>query len=347
MTIQYLANRRITGLVADTKPTSVQTNTIFEELDSGRIFLWNGSSWISLDKTFFRKTFYQSSFMDFGDPPEYAPWMGGDIINTQTLDRVVLTVPYNGKITKISLDNIVTELLEICYLYLPLALSLLTSGGKIGSSYVTRYGQKIDTSHTGIGKKFKDVGIILKKVGTPTGTCVVKVYDGDGSTVVATSNTFKVSDLSTIFNTTLFLLDSVVTVEADTRVVVEYSGGDSSNYIEIALGDTAGGAGANTTQTEWNGSSWTSTSTLDCVMYFPSYVKTASNGNFTITMVVRKNGVDQSMSLTSSATGLTSSTSNPVSFSAGDTIVIKLSLSGGTSGTYHFHMFWDMELENT
>lgn len=34
------------GLAADTKPTSVPTNTKFEETDTGKIFYYNGSSWV-------------------------------------------------------------------------------------------------------------------------------------------------------------------------------------------------------------------------------------------------------------------------------------------------------------
>lgn len=45
MTITYLDGKRIQGLNSDTKPTSVETNSLFEETDTGSRSWYNGTTW--------------------------------------------------------------------------------------------------------------------------------------------------------------------------------------------------------------------------------------------------------------------------------------------------------------
>ena len=45
MTINYLDSKRIQGLSADTKPTNVQTNSIFEQTDTNTRYWYDGSIW--------------------------------------------------------------------------------------------------------------------------------------------------------------------------------------------------------------------------------------------------------------------------------------------------------------
>ena len=45
MTIKYLDSRRISGLSTDTKPTNVETNTIFIETDTDVRRWFDGTGW--------------------------------------------------------------------------------------------------------------------------------------------------------------------------------------------------------------------------------------------------------------------------------------------------------------
>ena len=46
MTLQYLSGKRIIGLAADAKPSNVPANSEIWEIDTGKIFFYNGVSWI-------------------------------------------------------------------------------------------------------------------------------------------------------------------------------------------------------------------------------------------------------------------------------------------------------------
>ena len=53
MTINYLDSKRLQGLSADTKPTNVQTNSIFIETDTAKRYWYNGTLWkLNLDSDF-------------------------------------------------------------------------------------------------------------------------------------------------------------------------------------------------------------------------------------------------------------------------------------------------------
>lgn len=46
MTIQRITNSLLYGLSSDTKPTNYATNTVWNEIDTGNIYTWNGSTWV-------------------------------------------------------------------------------------------------------------------------------------------------------------------------------------------------------------------------------------------------------------------------------------------------------------
>jgi hypothetical protein len=48
MTIKYLSGNRISGLEADTKPTSIPTDSEFFETDTDKTYTFNGSSWVEI-----------------------------------------------------------------------------------------------------------------------------------------------------------------------------------------------------------------------------------------------------------------------------------------------------------
>lgn len=143
------------------------------------------------------------------------------------------------------------------------------SGNVYSGSSTEMYGQKLDSGHSGIGKVIVNVDTPVKKYGSPTGTATIRVYAGDGTTMLAESSGLDVSTLTTSYVNKRFVLSPRATLEANSRVVIYYSGGDSSNYINIGVGDV-GGAGSNTSSTRWNGSNWASPTTRDTKMTFDS-----------------------------------------------------------------------------
>ena len=46
MALKWFAGNRITGLAADTKPTTVATDSEFLETDTKKRFIWSGSAWV-------------------------------------------------------------------------------------------------------------------------------------------------------------------------------------------------------------------------------------------------------------------------------------------------------------
>ena len=146
------------------------------------------------------------------------------------------------------------------------------TGGSENSANIhsgSMYGQKLDSGHSGIGKVIVKVDTPVKKYGSPTGTATIRVYAGNGTTILAESSGLDVSTLTTSYVNKSFVLSPEATLETNSRVVIYYSGGDSSNYINIGVGDV-GGAGINTSSTRWNGSNWASPTTRDTKMTFDS-----------------------------------------------------------------------------
>ena len=45
MTVSYMDAKRITGLSTDTKPTNVETNSIFVETDTANRYWFDGTTW--------------------------------------------------------------------------------------------------------------------------------------------------------------------------------------------------------------------------------------------------------------------------------------------------------------
>lgn len=146
------------------------------------------------------------------------------------------------------------------------------TGGSENSANIhsgSMYGQILESGHSGIGKIILRVDTPVKKYGSPTGNATIRVYAGNGTTILAESSGLDVSTLTTSYVNKTFVLSSNATLEANSRVVIYYSGGDSSNYINIGVGDV-GGAGSNTSSASWNGSSWVSPTTRDTKMTFDS-----------------------------------------------------------------------------
>lgn len=129
-------------------------------------------------------------------------------------------------------------------------------------------------SFTGDGTKLARGRFYLRKVGSPTGNAVAKIYLSDGGSpaaptgsALATSNNFDVSTLSTVFNIEDFEFEDEFTLVNTTSyfIVVEYSGGDSSNRIEFGYDGSSPTHGGN--YATLTGTTWTGDATKDGVFY--------------------------------------------------------------------------------
>jgi hypothetical protein len=141
-------------------------------------------------------------------------------------------------------------------------------------------------SITGDGNKLTSVTLKLRKVGSPTGNAVVKLYTHSGTfgtssvpttPLLATSKNFDVSTLTTSLADYKIEFDDseFYTLVNTTKYVIaiEYSGGTASDYIELGY-DAAGAHGGN--MSTYNGSVWSAVAADD--LFF--YVRT--NGDVTI-----------------------------------------------------------------
>lgn len=112
------------------------------------------------------------------------------------------------------------------------------------------------------------IGFFLKKTGSPTGNAVVKIYAaGTAKVLLATSNTLDVSTLTTTMTMKDFTFaeDTYLYGAGRYEVMMEYTGGDSSNYVVIASasGDTVPGSFV-----RFNGTtSWSYFPTSEAIFY--------------------------------------------------------------------------------
>lgn len=94
------------------------------------------------------------------------------------------------------------------------------------------------------------VSFFLSKFGSPTGNAVAKIYATSGThgtsavptgTALATSGNVDVSTLTGSYALTEFTFSQLVLLSENTTycVVIEYSGGDVSNYVQVGIDATA------------------------------------------------------------------------------------------------------------
>lgn len=151
----------------------------------------------------------------------------------------------------------------------------LYAGGATGSAQ----------SVTGDGNKLTSVSLYLRKVGSPTGNAVVKLYAHSGTfgsssvptgAALATSKNLDVSSLGTSYAVKKIDFDDseFYTLVNATKycIAIEYSGGDSSNRLEVGY-DAGGSHGGN--KATYTGS-WSADASDDLCFY----VRT--NGDVTI-----------------------------------------------------------------
>ena len=152
-----------------------------------------------------------------------------------------------------------------------------------GSSGTTMYGVYADAT---VDFWFSTCQVQIKKVGSPTGSCFVRVYDIDGTTILGESGLKNVADISTSYTNYDFTFRSRYRMQHGMRVVLvfNYDGGgsatgNSSNYLKVAIGgvNSAGGSWEST-EFSVNGG-WNNPTTREPIMKFP--INTITNNTFT------------------------------------------------------------------
>jgi len=114
------------------------------------------------------------------------------------------------------------------------------------NAFRNRWGEEFTPTSALIGKKIVGIRFILKSFGSPTGIMTAKIFD-QTDTLKATMGTIDASLVPT--NPTSYDLfgDSYTIPAAETtRIFIEYTGGDVSNFIYVNTAFPDGFDGANT-----------------------------------------------------------------------------------------------------
>lgn len=121
----------------------------------------------------------------------------------------------------------------------------LGAGADSNGDVFTRAGFNADTASSFLvnrGSPLLEADFYLRKSGSPTGTLTVRVRNINDS-IKATMGTLDVSTLTGSFAEKLFInLGNTYRLVTGDKILAEYSGGDSSNYVLISKRDTLSGA---------------------------------------------------------------------------------------------------------
>lgn len=184
-----------------------------------------------------------------------ANWGLAYVVGTQRL----CDVPWQASTTYAAADNFRCPTVpngckyhpQYIWLHTPLENmgASLYGGAAIGAGFLAAA-----PTFTGV-VKFSNIAFKVKKNGSPTGNAYAKLYNGAGA-LIATSNALDVSTLTSSFAWKYFTFASAqaITSAANHQVVVEYTGGDASNYIMV--GTYASGASGLTGRTYTSGPTW-------------------------------------------------------------------------------------------
>jgi len=135
------------------------------------------------------------------------------------------------------------------------------------STSTSRRGIKILSGSSAIGKIIRKVSTKMRGVSSPTGNLTFKVYRSGSA--ISTSNTLDVSTLTSSFVLKELLLDTKVTLQADDRVVAEYTDATGSMAVHFLYNNSPSTIASGFNHTSWNGSAW-SDITYDLMFAFDS-----------------------------------------------------------------------------
>ncbi|MBI5044639.1 MAG: hypothetical protein HZC02_01825 [Candidatus Levybacteria bacterium] len=185
---------------------------------------------------------------------------------------------YNGSITSIRDINTKT----------PFGVASIASYSETNADSYASLG---NGTITGVAQSFTNTAVVntiakvrfyLKKNGTPTGNATAKLYTHSGTlgtssvptgTALAVSDAFDVSTLTTTATLSDFVFSNYTnwySMVASTNYVVsiEYSGGDSSNYVQVGYDNSSPSHGGNYSE---NTGSWAANSGRDVAFYLQTF----------------------------------------------------------------------------
>jgi len=103
----------------------------------------------------------------------------------------------------------------------------------------SREGVQFETGHTLIGVSATKATVHSKKVGSPTGTMYFRIYNPAG-TLQFTFGSKDVSTLTTSVVSYQFDSGSSYTIQGYDILVLDFTGGDASNYVTTTKNNTSG-----------------------------------------------------------------------------------------------------------
>lgn len=210
----------------------------------------------------------------------------------------------------------------------------------LGNGTVNGVGQ----SFTGDGNILSGLAVYLKKSGTPTGNATAKLYAHSGTfgtssvptgAALATSEVFDVSTLTTSYERVPFQFNDGVTLTNATNYViaVEYTGGDGTNFVQIAK-DSSGTHPGNYSE---DTGSWAASSVADLIfsVYSEGLLITATGGSDPVTDTTSDplSGTKITSAINVTLTGLQANTEVRV-YTTGTTDEIDGVENSGTSFTF-------------
>lgn len=148
------------------------------------------------------------------------------------------------------------------------------------STDATRVGEQLSVSPN---TTISQVSLLLKKVGSPTGTANITVRNGSNDTIIATVGTQNIALLTTSYAWYSYNVTANVNV-ANIRVLFEVALLDQTNYVQIGLCIADNLTGGNFTQ--YIAPSYTSNSSTDltlAIKYVSTITGTATSGSANIT----------------------------------------------------------------
>lgn len=165
----------------------------------------------------------------------------------------------------------------------------------IHSGSVISEGQSFQNANISI---LDSVKFYIKKFGAPTGNVTATIYASTGSlgttskptgAVLATSDSISIASLTTGYVFTKFQFTGInrITLSAATNyvVVLNYSGGDGSNYLDVGI-DTLHPSGVGNSSFSTDDTTWTAESGHNCLFYIYG-TSTPAGGPFLVGEIVQ------------------------------------------------------------
>lgn len=134
-----------------------------------------------------------------------------------------------------------------------------------------------------VGKEIDSITLKLRKMGDPSGTAEIGVYDSNRN-LKKRFGTLSVSSLSGTFKDYQFYLGESVSghvIKSGDRIGIKYSGGSSQDNVSVMIDAVPGGSfdGTNTSHSYYTSSGWNNYSDYDLRMKLTNAKSTTSSGS--------------------------------------------------------------------